>query len=113
MAQHIQIDLIDDITGEEAQDTVAFSLDGTDYDIDLTVQNAEKLRSLLTPYVAKGRKVDANPRNTNSRKTASVSTSRSKREEARKIRHWAQANGYNFNTRGRIPQTIIDAYNNH
>ena len=34
-----------------------------------------------------------------------------RREELQRIRQWAQDNGYNPSTRGRITQSIIDAYN--
>lgn len=48
MAQHTQIDLIDDLTGEEARETVRFGVDGTDYAIDLT-------RKLEDPHGAERR----------------------------------------------------------
>ena len=48
MAQRVQIDLIDDLNGEVAQETVRFGVDGTEYEIDLTTENAEKLRSALS-----------------------------------------------------------------
>lgn len=56
MARCVQVQLIDDITGDEAQETVRFALDGTKYEIDLTSANADKLRSALAKYVENGRK---------------------------------------------------------
>ena len=47
MAQRVQIMLVDDIDGTEATETVSFSFDGVDYEIDLTAANAKKLRSDL------------------------------------------------------------------
>ena len=57
MAQRVQIQLLDDITGEEAAETITFGLDGVSYEIDLTAQNARQLRGEVGVYVEKGRKV--------------------------------------------------------
>jgi hypothetical protein len=113
MAQRVQVELIDDLNGEKAQETVRFGIDGTDYEIDLTAENAEKLHTTLAEYVEKSRK--ANGRGRGGQKTFSSTTSsatnRSKREDIQKIRQWAQDNGHTTNSRGRISQTIVDAYN--
>lgn len=106
MAQRVQVELVDDISGEEAQETVRFGLDGTSYEIDLTTKNADSLRSALSEYVEKGRKSGSGK--ASNQKT---SASRSKREDTQQIRQWAQDNGYNPSSRGRITQSIIDAYN--
>ncbi|BBE21315.1 Lsr2 family protein [Arthrobacter sp. MN05-02] len=114
MAQRVQVELVDDLNGEEAQETVRFGIDGTDYEIDLTAENAEKLRSTLSEYVDKGRKSTTGRRShggQGGQKASSPSPSKSKREETQKIRQWAQDNGHNPSSRGRITQTIIDAYN--
>lgn len=116
MAQRVQVDLIDDLNGEEAQETVRFGVDGIDYEIDLTIDNAEKLRSTLSEYVNKGRKAKAGRKNQGGQRTfspssSSASTSRSKQEETRRIRQWAKDNGHNPSSRGRITQSIVDAYN--
>ncbi|MHA7219235.1 histone-like nucleoid-structuring protein Lsr2 [Arthrobacter sp. MDT1-48-3] len=117
MAQRVQVDLIDDLNGEEAHETVRFGIDGTDYEIDLTTENAEKLRLTLSEYVDKGRKAKTGRRGQaaqsgqGGQSSSSTSTSRSKREETQKIRQWAQDNRHNPSSRGRITQSIIDAYN--
>jgi hypothetical protein len=113
MAQRVQVELVDDLNGEVAQETVRFGIDGTEYEIDLTTENAEKLRSSLTDYVDKARKAKTGRRGQGEQKSASPSssTSRSKREDTQQIRQWAQDNGYNPSSRGRITQSIIDAYN--
>lgn len=108
MAQRVQVQLVDDLNGEEAQETVRFALDGTDYEIDLTGQNAEQLRAALSGYVDKGRKAGSGKQSSGSQKSAS---SRPKREDTQQIRQWAQENGFNPSSRGRITQSIIDAYN--
>lgn len=100
MAQTVQIQLIDDLTGEEAQETVRFGLDGGNHEIDLTTDNAAKLREILGIYIDKGRKTTK----ANSPQRAS------KREEMQKIRVWAKENGHNPSNRGRLSSEIIDAY---
>ena len=43
----VLIRLIDDIDGSHADETVRLSLDGIDYEIDLSRQNAAALRAVL------------------------------------------------------------------
>ncbi|MDN4611067.1 histone-like nucleoid-structuring protein Lsr2 [Arthrobacter burdickii] len=109
MAQRVQVQLVDDLNGEEAQETVRFGFEGTEYEIDLTTENAEKLRSTLSEYVEKGRKSNGGKRSQGGTK----STSRNKRQNTQEIRQWAQDHGYNPSSRGRINQTIVDAYNEY
>ncbi|MHA7209542.1 histone-like nucleoid-structuring protein Lsr2 [Arthrobacter sp. MDT1-65] len=114
MAQRVQVQLVDDLNGEEAQETVRFGIDGTDYEIDLTTDNAEALRAALAEYIGGGRKAKSGRKNQGGQQgssSSSTSTSRVKREDTQQIRQWAQDHGYNPSSRGRITQSIIDAYN--
>src|SRR4029450_6761150 len=54
MARRVITPLIDDLDGKKADRTVEFSLDGTNYTIDLSEANAGKLRKALDPYIAAG-----------------------------------------------------------
>ena len=56
VAQKVQVLLVDDLDGGEADETVTFALDGVTYEIDLTTANADKLRGLLNPYTDSGRR---------------------------------------------------------
>ena len=47
MARKTYVELIDDLTGEKAEETVSFALDGVAYEIDLSEENAAKLREEL------------------------------------------------------------------
>jgi hypothetical protein len=107
LAQRVQVQLVDDLNGEEAQETVRFGVDGTEYEIDLTTENAESLRSTLSEYVDKGRKASGRKRTP----SASQAPSKSKREDTQQIRQWAQDNGHKVSSRGRITQSVVDAYN--
>ena len=57
MARHTIIKLIDDLDGGDATETVTFALDGTQYEIDLSDDNAAQLREAMTKYVVRGRKL--------------------------------------------------------
>jgi hypothetical protein len=112
MAQRVQVQLVDDLNGEEAHETVRFGVDGINYEIDLTTENADRLRSALGEYVEKARKANPGGRKSQGgQKNASPSASGRSREETQQIRQWAKDNGHNPSARGRITQTIIDAYN--
>lgn len=110
MAQRHIVQLIDDIDGGEATETVNFSLDGAAYVIDLSADNAAKLRDALALYIAHGRR--------SSRASAPAGGSprrgrpaRSDREQTQAIREWARNNGHKVGEKGRIPATILEAYN--
>ena len=104
MAQSVKIILEDDLEGGEAEETVQFALDGKDYEIDLSAGNAEKLRKALRPYAAAGRKAGR----TQARSTG-ARASKSDPDTA-KIRAWAKENGHEVSDRGRIHQSVKDAY---
>src|SRR5690348_18375242 len=62
MAQKIQTLFIDDLDGSEAEGTVRFGLDGTEYEIDLNAEHAQALRDALARYVQAARRAGAAPR---------------------------------------------------
>lgn len=64
MAERIQVELVDDIDGSEAQQTVTFALDGVAYEIDLSEQHARQLRSVFARYVERARTPEPTPRTT-------------------------------------------------
>ncbi|CAM5707061.1 histone-like nucleoid-structuring protein Lsr2 [Streptomyces aurantiogriseus] len=106
MAQKVQVLLVDDLDGGEADETVTFALDGKTYEIDLTTANADKLRSLLDPYVKGGRRTGG--RASGGRGKARAATGGS--QDTAQIRAWAKENGYEVNDRGRVPASIREAY---
>ena len=105
MAQKVEVLLVDDIDGGEADETVSFSLDGTTYEIDLSKKNAAKLRNGLEPFVASARKA----RKTTGR-TGRGSRTAGSRERSAEIREWAKSRGIKVNERGRIPANVIEQY---
>ena len=106
MAQKVQVLLVDDLDGGEADETVTFALDGKTYEIDLTSENAEKLRSLLEPYVKSGRRTGGRSSGGRGKGRGSSSSS----QDTAQIRTWAKEHGYEVNDRGRVPAHIRQAY---
>ncbi|NUU33062.1 Lsr2 family protein [Arthrobacter sp. C9C5] len=104
MARKVHVQLIDDISGEDAQESVRFALDGVEYEIDLAEENAAMLRRALEPYIARGRRI----RGSSAGRSGGNTTSN--REQTQRIREWAEANGHNPSARGRISQDIKKAY---
>jgi hypothetical protein len=107
MAQKVQILLLDDLDGGEADETVTFALDGVTYEIDLTTGNADKLRDMLGAFTAAGRRTGGRAYRG---KAPAAPTGGG---NTAKIREWAKAQGYDVNDRGRIPATIMEAYENN
>ncbi|MEU5993379.1 Lsr2 family protein [Spirillospora sp. NPDC047418] len=105
MAQKVEVLLVDDIDGGEADETVSFSLDGTAYEIDLSKKNAAKLRNGLEPFVASARKA-RKPVG----RTGRGSRTAGSRERSAEIREWAKNRGIKVNERGRIPANVIEQY---
>ncbi len=104
MAQSVQIILEDDLEGGPADETVQFGLVGRQYEIDLSTANAEKLREALRPYAAAGRRAQGKSTRTTGPRPSSGSS------ETAKIRAWAKENGHQVSDRGRIHQSVKDAY---
>ncbi|MBE9404305.1 Lsr2 family protein [Brachybacterium sp. p3-SID1565] len=104
MARKTYVELIDDIDGEKAAETVSFALDGVAYEIDLSEDNAAKLRGELGTWVEKARRVGGR----RSRGAGSAGSGSS--NDTPRIREWARSNGYEVSDRGRISSEIRSAY---
>lgn len=103
MAQKVQVLLVDDLDGGEADETVHFALDGVSYEIDLSSGNAAKMREALAPFVEHARKAAATRRGRRPRGASS-------RERSADIRAWAKEHGIKVNERGRIPASVVAQY---
>lgn len=112
MARRIVHQLVDDLDDTVlevgAGETVLFSLDGVAYEIDLTDAHAAALRDALGPYIAAGRRISGG------RPAAAASSGGPRRRKGQQdygpIRAWAKDNGYEVNERGRVPASVIEAY---
>jgi hypothetical protein len=108
VAQQVTVQLVDDLDGSVAEETVEFGLDGVSYRIDLSPVNAEKIRGVLGGYVAHARRSGA-------RRRAAVAVARGRsaavdREQNQAIREWARKRGLKVSERGRISAEVLDAY---
>ena len=111
MAQQTTVRFVDDLDGSEAVGTVAFSLENRAYEIDLSDENTDKLHEALAPFIEHGRQVSRGPgRGRAQRQPATEKQTRSNREETQAIREWARQNGHQISDRGRIPKSVIQAY---
>ncbi len=113
MARKVQVILSDDLDDDVAADeTVTFSLDGTTYEIDLSEKNAQQMRDAFSTYVNAARKVSARGARASGggRSKATGGGGRMDREQAGAIRDWARKNGHEVSDRGRIPASVVDAF---
>ena len=111
MAQRVQVQMVDDLDGSEASQTVPFSLDGVTYEIDLSEENASGLRDELARYVAAARRIGGRKvRLATGQSLGGPAASGTDRERNRQIREWAQANGYDVAERGRLSSEIIAGF---
>lgn len=102
MASRVRVILEDDLDGRPADETVTFALDGVRYEIDLASDHANQLRDDLAPWVSSARR-------TGGRKIASPARS-ARRADLDDIRRWGRAQGWQISDRGRVPQNIVEAY---
>lgn len=105
MAQKIQTLFIDDIDGGEAEGTVRFALDGSEYEIDLNARHTEELRSALGKYVTHARKIGGT-----ARKGTARGSRRSSTVDTVAVRAWAREQGIDIKDRGRVPSDIVAKY---
>lgn len=102
--------LVDDIDGtviDDGGETIRFALDGREFEIDLSDENARQLRAAFEPFIRAGRSVA--PRL--SVRAAGGGRGRSRGgDDLAAIREWANKNGYNVGDRGRIAASVRQAY---
>src|SRR3954451_15575781 len=111
MARKVQVILSDDLDENlSADETVSFSLDGTSYEIDLADKNAKEMRDALARYVSAGRKVGRGGTRASGGGRSRATGGRMDREQAGAIRDWARKNGHAVSDRGRIPASVVEAY---
>jgi hypothetical protein len=96
VAQKVQTLFTDDLDGSEAEGTVRFGLDGTDYEIDLNARHAQALRDALARYVRAARRPAGG-----GRRALPSGVDRTE------VREWAKAQGIAVKDRGRVPAELV------
>jgi hypothetical protein len=99
MAQRTQVLYVDDIDGSEAEGTVRFRFDGTDYEIDLNKEHAAQFSNALDPFIAAARKISSSRRPARGTGTSGHNLS--------EVRAWARDQGIGISDRGRIPADVM------
>jgi hypothetical protein len=109
VAQKVTVQLVDDLDGRKADETVDFGLDGVQYVIDLSKENAGRLREALAPFVDKGRREGGRAKPGSKRPGGQAAPKRD-RAQVRAIREWARKKGLPVSDRGRVPQDVLDQF---
>jgi hypothetical protein len=113
MTQKIIYSRTDDITGDDGAELIPFGFGGTEYEIDLSPDNAAKFRAIFEPYRAAGRLIKG------ARKPSTGPATAGPRPRPGKlgitasnmaIRLWAREAGLKVSERGRIPAAIQAQY---
>ena len=78
-----------------------FASTAPQYAIDLSGQNAKKLRGALDGYINKARKVSGK-RSTARKASSGV--------DLKAVRGWAASNGIELSSRGRVPASVLQQY---
>jgi hypothetical protein len=109
MAQKVQVILVDDVDGGEADETVSFALDGISYEIDVSEANAEAIREALAPWLGHARRVGGRA-TARARSGAVKSRPAAERTDLSDLRSWARDNGFQVSDRGRVSSEVRAAY---
>jgi hypothetical protein len=111
MAQRVNVVLVDDIDGSDAEETVGFALDGVDYEIDLSDEHAAEMRDALALYIGHARRTGGRRRG-GRRSAPSAGAANGSGATAAEIRAWARENGWDVPERGRVSAEVREAYAN-
>jgi nucleoid-associated protein Lsr2 len=106
VAQKIQVLLIDDLDGGEAEGTVRFGLDGVEYEIDLSAEHAEALRRALAPFVGAARRSPVAGR----RPARGGRRAGAGGLDTTEVREWARAQGIEVKDRGRVSAEVVTRF---
>ena len=110
MARKVVVELVDDIDGTvfgEDGESITFSVNGVDYEIDLKGKHASKFHKQIGFFIEHATRVGGRKRRSD-RPVAPDAPPR--RGNGKEIRAWAAEQGYEISSRGRIPAEIEQAY---
>ena len=104
--------LVDDLDNStEDVKTVRFNAEGTDYEIDLSAANAERLRAKLARFVDAAHPAKRPTAASGKRRERATATVKSTKQQTQDIREWARQAGLQVSSRGRISAEIVQRYN--
>jgi septation ring formation regulator EzrA len=108
MAQRVV--LSDDLDGSEAIQTIIYTIDGQEYEIDLSEENIQRFHEALEPFVSASRQVQRQAAPTRRRGDGRRRSGSRWRDDIPQIRAWAESQGMEVSARGRIKKEVLDAY---
>jgi hypothetical protein len=110
MAQRTIVQLTDDLDGKPIADgkgeTVRFSLDRTDYEIDLAEKNAKALWDDLAKYISAARRTAGGGRSTGRGRSSRTGSGPVREYDPKAVRVWAESQGIEVSQRGRVPADL-------
>jgi Lsr2 len=104
--QKVTVMLECDEHGDEGTETVSFSYDGRNYEIDLCDRAAKQLRKVMTPFIEHGHRVVRHRRPVVRQGGRTLSD----REHSKEVRAVLMASGYPVAERGRLPEAALEQY---
>ncbi len=104
MARVVVEQLVADIDGGEAAETLKFSYRGVDYELELSEKNVAKMEKALDPYLSAARRVKG------SRATSRRSTGATVGPSSTDVREWAKSQGIPVSNRGRVAAAVLRQY---
>lgn len=108
MAKTVSVTITDDIDGTPISEddfvATSFSLNGTEYTIDLSPENQRRFAETMLPYTK------AASTRTKTAKKPSKQDMNAEVSPNAIVREWAKKQGYEVSDRGRLPGNIMDAY---
>ena len=111
MARREIVQLFDDITGEEIADgegeSIAFTINGSEYSIDLAEKQAKKFHKSMKLYTDHATKLNGRRSSSTSAETR---TGPRANEDLAAVREWARANGHEVSERGRLSASVLAAF---
>ena len=120
MAKHTTVVMTCDLHEDDSPDDqgeveeISFALDGTAYEIDLCEEHAQGLRDALALYVASadrpGRRSGSGSGQRRAARSSSSSRGSADRDRVQAVREWARENGHPVSDRGRLPASVVQAY---
>lgn len=112
MAQRTVVQLTDDLDGKPVPqgkgETIRFSLDRQEYEIDLAEKNAKALRDTFGKYVSAARRTSGGTRGGGGGRSRGRTASGAARDyDPKAVRAWAESQGIEVSQRGRVPADLI------
>ncbi|MBY6385386.1 Lsr2 family protein [Rhodococcus erythropolis] len=106
--------ITDDLDGKPIdpgfEHRVTFSYQGADYQIDLRPKNADKLDAAFAPFIQSAQKLGNAKKKAATQAPAKAGFASRSPEQFQAIRDWANNNGYEVSSRGRIKKEIVEAF---